>query len=34
MKLTLLLVVLLPAFALAQEVRTRVIDVGPAHGRE
>ena len=31
MKLTLLLVALLPAFALAQEVRTRVIDVGPGH---
>lgn len=31
MKLTLLLVLLLPAFALTQEVRTRVIDVGPGH---
>ena len=31
MKRILLLALLLPAFALAQEVRTRVIDVGPGH---
>ncbi len=31
MKRTILLALLLPAFALAQEVRTRVIDVGPGH---